>query len=79
MFIMKVISKQNVLLLECYCKSQKHSSVAFSTTEAEISGASETARKIFWLIRILKKIVNVQKILNYNIDKLANNSLYKYQ
>jgi peptidase E len=40
--------------------SQRRASVALSTTEAEMAAASEAAREVVWLKRLLKDIVDHQ-------------------
>lgn len=61
--------------------SQRQSSVAISTTEAEIVAASEAAREIVWLKRLLEEIINVSILPELQVDneaaiRLAQNPEY---
>lgn len=58
--------------------SQRQASVAISTTEAEIVAASEAAREILWLKRLLSEIVKFDDTPQLHVDneaaiKLAQN------
>lgn len=51
--------------------SQRQTSVAISTTEAEIVAASEAARETVWLSRLLKDLVVLKKIPCLRVDNEA--------
>ena len=58
--------------------SQKQSSVAISTTEAEIVAASEAAREVVWLRRLMEMMITVNSVPELYVDseaavKLAQN------
>jgi hypothetical protein len=59
--------------------SQRQSSVAISTTEAEVVAASEAAREIIWIKRILTELDQLKATPTLQIDneaaiRLAQNS-----
>jgi len=61
--------------------SQRQMSVAISTTEAEIVAASEAAREVMWLKRLLNDIVGLEGIPEIQVDneaaiRLAQNPEY---
>ena len=61
--------------------SQRQSSVAISTTEAEIVAASEAAREVVWLKRLLNELVALDGVPEIQIDneaaiRLAQNPEY---
>lgn len=63
-------------------RSHRQASVAISSTEAEIVAASETAREIIWLERLIKSIdvstsVPVLYVDNESAIKLAHNPSYE--
>lgn len=51
--------------------SQRQASVAISTTEAEVVAASEAAREVLWLKRLLSDIVELRGIPEIQIDNEA--------
>jgi len=51
--------------------SQRQASVAISTTEAEVVAASEAAREVLWLKRLLSDIVELHGIPEIQIDNEA--------
>ena len=58
--------------------SQKQSSVAISTTEAEVFAASEAARETVWLRRLMKTMIPMNSVPELYVDneaavKLAQN------
>ena len=58
--------------------SQKQSSVAISTTEAEVVAASEAARETVWLRRLMKTMIPMNSVPELYVDneaavKLAQN------
>lgn len=58
--------------------SRRQSTVALSTTEAELVAASEGARELVWLTRIFEDITMVKSVPNLHVDneaavKLAHN------
>ncbi|KAG5869277.1 hypothetical protein JTB14_002081 [Gonioctena quinquepunctata] len=61
--------------------SQRQTSVAISTTEAEIVAASEAAREIVWLKRLFEEIIILRAVPTLMVDneaaiKLAENPEY---
>ena len=61
--------------------SQRQSSVAISITEAEIVAASEAAREVVWLKRLLNELVALDGVPEIQIDneaaiRLAQNPEY---
>ncbi|KAG5862532.1 hypothetical protein JTB14_022769 [Gonioctena quinquepunctata] len=61
--------------------SQRQTSVAISTTEAEIVAASEAAREIVWLKRLFEEIIVLRAVPTLMVDneaaiKLAENPEY---
>ena len=64
-------------------KSQKQTSVAISTTEAELVAASEASKEIIWLKRLMNEMTTLESIPILNIDnestlKLAQNPPYEF-
>lgn len=55
--------------------SQKQSSVAISSTEAEIVAASEACREIVWLKRLLEEITTLKSVPVLKIDNEATTRL----
>ena len=55
--------------------SQRQASVAISITEAEIVAASEAAREVVWLKRLLNDIVELKKKPEISVDNKAAISL----
>lgn len=51
--------------------SQRQTSVAISTTEAELVAASEACREIIWLQRLLNGIIELNEIPNLHVDNEA--------
>jgi hypothetical protein len=56
--------------------SQRQRSVALSTTEAELIAASEAAKEVIWLSRLLKEITTVTTSVLY-VDNLSTIKLIK--
>jgi hypothetical protein len=56
--------------------SQRQRSVALSTTEAELIAASEAAKEVIWLSRLLKEITTVTTSVLY-VDNLSTVKLIK--
>jgi len=61
--------------------SQRHASVAISTTEAEVVAASEAAREVVWLKRLLSDIARYSQVPEIQVDnepaiRLARNPEY---
>jgi len=61
--------------------SQRQTSVAISTTEAEVVAASEAAREVVWLKRLLSDIAGYSKVPEIQVDneaaiRLARNPEY---
>lgn len=51
--------------------SQRQTSVATSTTEAEIIAASEAAREVVWLTRLFEEIASVRELPTIFVDNSA--------
>lgn len=51
--------------------SQRQSSVAISTTEAEIVAASEAAKELVWLKRLYEEVIELKSIPILNVDNEA--------
>ncbi|GFT19772.1 retrovirus-related Pol polyprotein from transposon TNT 1-94 [Trichonephila clavipes] len=61
--------------------SQRQAIVATSTTEAEVIAASEAAKEVIWLCRLIQGIVNLREIPTLQVDnraavKLSHNPEY---
>lgn len=62
-------------------RSQRQAIVATSTTEAEVIAASEAAKEVIWLRRLLQGIVNLKEVPTLQVDnraavKLSHNPEY---
>ena len=57
--------------------SQKHKSVALSTTEAEFMAASKAAKEVIWLPRLLSEITTLTETPVLKIDNLSAVKLVK--
>ncbi|GFS54007.1 retrovirus-related Pol polyprotein from transposon TNT 1-94 [Trichonephila clavipes] len=62
-------------------RSQRQAIVATSTTEAEVIAASEAAKEVIWLCRLIQSIVNLREIPTLQVDnraavKLSHNPEY---
>ncbi|GFU02585.1 retrovirus-related Pol polyprotein from transposon TNT 1-94 [Trichonephila clavipes] len=62
-------------------RSQRQAIVATSTTEAEVIAASEAAKEVIWLCRLIQGIVNLREIPTLQVDnraavKLSHNPEY---
>ncbi|GFW24360.1 retrovirus-related Pol polyprotein from transposon TNT 1-94 [Trichonephila clavipes] len=62
-------------------RSQRQAIVATSTTEAEVIAASEVAKEVIWLCRLIQGIVNLREIPTLQVDnraavKLSHNPEY---
>lgn len=64
-------------------KSQKQTSVAISTTEAEVVAASDTAQEIIWLKRLMSELTQLEGLPILYVDnesdiKLSYNPPYEF-